>query len=86
MVVNLGFDLNCFTNRYVEPEAWTDLVAACGVRVVQFNFDLIDFTLPWKIQERLAERTRALCARAAHPDQMRVRRTQPPPELPGAPR
>jgi D-erythrulose 1-phosphate 3-epimerase len=62
MVVSLGFDLNCFTNRYVEPEAWTDLVAACGVHVVQFNFDLIDFTLPWRIQARLTEQTRACCA------------------------
>lgn len=62
MAVRLGFDLNCFTNRYVEPGAWTDLVAACGVHVVQFNFDLIDFTLPWKLQERLAEETRACCA------------------------
>jgi len=62
MGVRLGFDLNCFTNRYVEPEAWTDLVAACGVRVVQFNFDLIDFTLPWRIQERLVAQTRSCCA------------------------
>ncbi|MCX6992860.1 MAG: sugar phosphate isomerase/epimerase [Kiritimatiellaeota bacterium] len=61
MNVKLGFDLNCFANRYLEPEAWTDLVAACGIRVVQFNFDIIDFLLPRKVQERLAEQTRHCC-------------------------
>lgn len=61
MNLKLGFDLNCFSNRYVEPEAWTDFVAACGVRVVQFNFDIIDFLLPWKIQERLADQTLDCC-------------------------
>lgn len=61
MNVKLGFDLNCFANRYLEPEAWTDLAAACGVRVVQFNFDLIDFLLPWPLQEKLVRQTRACC-------------------------
>jgi len=59
--VKLGFDLNCFSNRYMEPEAWTDFVASCGLRCVQFNFDLIDFLLPWKVQQGLVERTRACC-------------------------
>ena len=61
MDIKLGFDLNCFTNRYTEPEAWTDLVASCGVRVVQFNFDIIDFLLPQKIQDRLVDRTLDCC-------------------------
>jgi len=61
MDLKLGFDLNCFSNRYMEPEAWTDIVAACGVRVVQFNFDIIDFLLPRPIQERLASRTLDCC-------------------------
>lgn len=61
MNLKLGFDLNCFSNRYMEPEAWTDFVASCGVHVVQFNFDLIDFLLPWKVQQGLVERTRACC-------------------------
>jgi len=59
--LKLGFDLNCFSNRLMEPEAWTDFVASCGIRCVQFNFDLIDFLLPWKLQEALVERTLACC-------------------------
>jgi len=61
MNVALGFDLNCFSNRYVEPEAWTDFVASCGVRIVQFNFDLIDFLLPYLPRRRLVDRTRSCC-------------------------
>lgn len=61
MKVRLGFDLNCFSNRYVEPEVWTDFVASCGVGVVQFNFDLIDFLLPRRIQDRIAARTVECC-------------------------
>jgi hypothetical protein len=57
----LGFDLNCFTNRYVEPEAWTDFVAFCGVRCVAFSFDLIDFMLPWQVQQCLVARTVGCC-------------------------
>ena len=59
--VKLGFDLNCFSNRYPEPESWTDFVAECGVNVVQFNFDQIDFLLPVKIQDRLAAKTLDCC-------------------------
>ncbi len=61
MNVKLGFDLNCFSNRYIEPEAWTDLVASMGVKVVQFNFDIIDFLLPKAIQDRLVARTIDCC-------------------------
>ncbi len=61
MNVSLGFDLNCFTNRYPEPERWTDFIAACGVKVVQFNFDQIDFLLPSHIQDKLVSRTRECC-------------------------
>ena len=63
MNVKLGFDLNCFSNRYTEPEAWTDFVASCGVRVVQFNFDVIDFLLPAGVRDRLVARTNDCCAR-----------------------
>jgi D-erythrulose 1-phosphate 3-epimerase len=61
MDIKLGFDLNCFTNRLPEPERWTDFVASCGVKVVQFNFDLIDFMLPRTIQEHLVVKTLACC-------------------------
>lgn len=61
MNLKLGFDLNCFTNRYVEPEAWTDFVSSCGVKVVQFNFDLIDFLLPQKVQNKLIKKTIECC-------------------------
>jgi D-erythrulose 1-phosphate 3-epimerase len=61
MDVKLGFDLNCFTNRYPEPERWTDIVAACGVGVVQFNFDLIDFLLPNAVKDHLVQKTLDCC-------------------------
>lgn len=61
MNLKLGFDLNCFSNRYLEPEAWTDFVASCGIKVIQFNFDIIDFLLPDKIKERLAAKTLDCC-------------------------
>jgi sugar phosphate isomerase/epimerase len=61
MDVKLGFDLNCFTNRYPEPERWTDFVASCGVKVVQFNFDLIDFLLPQPVQDKLVAQTLSAC-------------------------
>jgi sugar phosphate isomerase/epimerase len=64
MKLCLGFDLNCFSNRYMEPEAWTDFVASCGIHAVQFNFDLLDFLLSWDLQEKLAARTLAACARS----------------------
>lgn len=61
MKLSLGLDLNCFTNRYVEPESWTELIADLGIKVVQFNFDLIDFTLPWRIQSKFIKKTNKLC-------------------------
>jgi len=61
MDVKLGFDLNCFTNRFPEPERWTDFVAYYGVKVVQFNFDLIDFLLPRPVQDKLVAQTLAAC-------------------------
>ena len=61
MKLALGFDLNCFSNRYMEPEAWTDFVASCGVKVVQFNFDIVDHLLPRKIVDRLAAKTVECC-------------------------
>ena len=62
MNVKLGFDLNCFSNRLTEPEAWTDFVASCGIKAVQFNFDMIDFLLPKKVKERLASKTINCCS------------------------
>jgi len=59
--IKLGFDLNCFSNRFPEPEQWTDFVASCGIQVVQFNFDLIDFLLPRTIQERMVAKTLSCC-------------------------
>ena len=61
MNLKLGFDLNCFSNRYLEPEAWTDFTASCGIKVVQFNFDILDFMLPAKVKERLAAKTLDCC-------------------------
>ena len=61
MDVKLGFDLNCFTNRFPEPERWTDFTASCGVKVVQFNFDQIDFLLPLSIREKLINQTLRCC-------------------------
>lgn len=57
----LGFNCNCFTNRYDEPEEWTRLCADMGVRHVMFNVDLIDPYWPWDLQKRLCDRTRKAC-------------------------
>ena len=59
--ITLGFNCNCFTNRYDEPEEWTSLCRDMGVRAVMFNSDLIDPYWPWELQKRLADRTRAAC-------------------------
>jgi D-erythrulose 1-phosphate 3-epimerase len=59
----LGFNCNCFTNRYDEPEEWTRLCAEMGVRHVMFNLDLIDPYWPWELQRRLCDRTLEACAR-----------------------
>ena len=59
----LGFNCNCFTNRYDEPEEWTRICADLGVRHVMFNVDLIDPYWPWDLQRRLCDETLNACAR-----------------------
>lgn len=61
--IALGFNCNCFTNRYDEPEEWTRLCGDLGIRQVMFNIDLIDPYWPWDLQRRLADRTLEACAR-----------------------
>jgi sugar phosphate isomerase/epimerase len=60
--MQLGFNCNCFTNRYDEPEAWTALCAELGVKAVMFNIDLIDPGWSWDVQRRLCDRTLEACA------------------------
>jgi hypothetical protein len=60
--IALGFNCNCFTNRYDEPEEWTRLCRELGIRQVMFNVDLIDPYWPWELQRRLADRTLEACA------------------------
>lgn len=59
--IKLGINLNCFTNRYVLPEEWTEEIKGLGINDVQFNADLLDPMLPWKIQERIIKYTLKLC-------------------------
>ncbi len=61
--IMLGIDLNCFTNRFMEPEDWTARAAELGIKHVQFNADLLDPFLPWEIQERVIEKTKQECKR-----------------------
>jgi len=61
--ISLGFNCNCFTNRYDEPEEWTRVCRQMGVRRVMFNIDLIDPYWPWDLQKRLCDRTLDACAR-----------------------
>lgn len=60
--VRLGFNCNCFTNRYDEPSEWTRLCEEMGIRAVMFNIDLIDPYWPWDLQKRLCDETLAACA------------------------
>ncbi len=60
--VRLGFNCNCFTNRYDEPREWTGLCRELGVRSVMFNVDLIDPYWPWRLQRRLCDETAEACA------------------------
>ncbi|MBI3945969.1 MAG: TIM barrel protein [Armatimonadetes bacterium] len=60
-MIHLGFNCNCFTNRYDEPEAWTAICRQLGIRHVMFNVDLIDPYWPWELQRSLADRTLAAC-------------------------
>ena len=57
----LGFNCNCFTNRYDEPEEWTRICAEMGIKHVMFNIDLIDPYWPWDVQKKLCDRTLAAC-------------------------
>jgi hypothetical protein len=61
--ISLGFNCNCFTNRYDEPEEWTRLCREMGVGKVMFNIDLIDPYWPWDLQKRLCDRTLEACAK-----------------------
>lgn len=61
--ITLGFNCNCFTNRYDEPEEWTRLCREMGIWAVMFNIDLIDPYWPWDLQKRLADRTLDACAK-----------------------
>ena len=57
----LGFNCNCFTNRYDEPKEWARICAELGVRHVMFNTDLIDPDWPWDLQKRLCDETLSAC-------------------------
>jgi len=59
--IKLGFNCNCFTNRYDEPSVWPKICADLGVRYVMFNADLIDPYWPWELQERLIGETLESC-------------------------
>lgn len=59
----LGFNCNCFTNRYDEPQEWTRICAELGISTVMFNVDLIDPNWPWALQQRLCDETLAQCAK-----------------------
>ena len=52
----LGFNCNCFTNRYDEPEEWTRICAELGIKYVMFNIDLIEPYWPWDVQKKLCDR------------------------------
>ena len=52
----LGFNCNCFTNRYDEPEEWTRICKDLGIRYVMFNIDLID-PIGVGIPKKLLDRT-----------------------------
>lgn len=57
----LGFNCNCFTNRYDEPEEWTALCKEMGIHYVMFNVDLIDPWWSWDVQKKLLDRTLECC-------------------------
>ena len=61
--IYLGFNCNCFTNRYDEPEEWAKICHDLGVREVMFNIDLIDPYWSWDTQKALCDRTLEACAR-----------------------
>ena len=57
----LGFNCNCFTNRYDEPEEWARICAELGIGHVMFSIDLIDPYWPWAVQKNLCDRTLKAC-------------------------
>ena len=57
----LGFNCNCFTNRYDEPEVWPKICADMGVKHVMFNIDLIDPYWSWETQQKLCDKTLDAC-------------------------
>ena len=62
-MITLGFNCNCFTNRYDEPEEWTRICRELGIREVMFNIDLIDPNWSWDLQRRLCDDTLEACTR-----------------------
>lgn len=61
--IYLGFNCNCFTNRYDEPEEWTLICKDLNIRKVMFNIDLIDPYWDWEVQKKLCDRTLNACAK-----------------------
>jgi len=61
--IKLGFNCNCFTNRYDEPSEWTRICAEMGIKHVMFNIDLIDPYWSWEVQKRLCDETLDNCAK-----------------------
>ena len=61
--ISLGFNCNCFTNRYDEPEEWTRICRELGISKVMFNIDLIDPYWPWDLQRKLCDRTLEACVK-----------------------
>jgi sugar phosphate isomerase/epimerase len=57
----LGFNCNCFTNRYDEPQEWARICAELGIKHVMFNIDLIDPYWPWDLQKRICDETLEAC-------------------------
>lgn len=51
MKTRLGVNCGFAINRYVEPEAWLDVVAGLGLRTVQFVADLLNPFLPEEVLE-----------------------------------
>lgn len=62
--IHLGFNCNCFTNRYDEPEQWPRICKDLGIGKVMFNVDLIDPYWSWDTQKKFCDRTLNACAKA----------------------
>ena len=59
----LGFNGNCFTNRYDEPQEWARICNDLGIKNVMFNIDLIDPYWPWNLQKKMCDDTLEACAK-----------------------